>query len=58
MRYESTLLACRIERRFDVVDEPVRSNDGLLRIPQRGAHANAAPIRQWSRSRASKQRIS
>src|ERR1044071_4822768 len=57
MRNESTLPGCRIQRRFDVVNEPVRSNDGSLRIPQGTAHAYAAPIWQWSRPCASKKRI-
>ena len=58
VRNERTLRGCRIYRRFDVVNEPVRSNDGGLSIPQGSAHANAAPIREWSRPRASKKRIS
>src|SRR5262245_27591225 len=54
---EGTLPGCRIHRCFDVVDEPVRPNDRLLRIPQGTAHTNAAAIRQPSRPRSSKKPI-
>src|SRR5688572_11255850 len=58
MGNERPLLCCRIQRRCDVVDEPVRSNDWLLRFSQGAAYADAAPIRKWGRPRASKKRIS
>jgi len=51
-------LAAASNAAWDVVNEPVGANDGLLGIAQGTAHAHAAPIRQRSGPRPSKKRIS